>query len=64
MNFEELMNALAKAKNDAKQLGMNDHEIRKLKVIDVGILNSIKEWEFDISIAQNKSKKYLLLKLK
>lgn len=64
MNFSDLMKALLKVKNDAKQLGLKDKDIQNLQIIDTGILTSIVKKELEISIAQKGITYYLLIREK
>ncbi len=62
MKFGELMEALLKVKNDAQKLGLKEKTIKNLDLVDNNILGGIKKRNFDINLAQDDLRYYLLFK--
>ena len=64
MTFKELLLQLHEVKKEAQKLGLNSNQIANLKIIDIGIMNSIVKKKYDIGLAKDKFEYYVFFKEK
>lgn len=64
MTFKDLLLQLHNVKEEAKKIGLNQSQISNLKIVDIGILNSVEKKEYEASLAKDRLEFYVLLRLK
>lgn len=64
MTFKDLLLQLHNVKEEAKKIGLSQSQISNLKIVDIGILNSIEKKEYEASLAKDRLEFYVLLRLK
>lgn len=64
MTFKDLLLQLHNVKEEAKKIGLSQSQISNLKIVDIGILNSVEKKEYEVSLAKDRLEFYVLLRLK
>ncbi|HMT03329.1 MAG TPA: hypothetical protein PKD00_08505 [Burkholderiales bacterium] len=64
MTFKDLLLQLHNVKEEAKKIGLSQSQISNLKIVDIGILNSVEKKEYEASLAKDRLEFYVLLRLK